>query len=209
MKPHVIQPISIRGSWRTDFGRHFESAYHSLVELRSLQAELDASRPPGSPKRLASEEITPEVYRAYRRRDRLATSVVIFSAMSVEAYLNFYGVVRVGEDLYQRQFERMSFDRKLEVLLFVCNGLAVEKGDPIADTIRRVADRRNALVHPKTREAGSPAGERLAEGIAMPHAAEEAFRDCEKFFELFQETVPEARLHLDRLNTIKAAATPS
>ena len=40
-------------------------------------------------------------------RDALADSIVLFSAMAVEAFINYYGVVRLGEQQFNAHFERL------------------------------------------------------------------------------------------------------
>jgi hypothetical protein len=72
--------------------------------------------------------------------------------MAAEALLNFYGVVRLGETFYKRNLERMSIIPKLELLIAICDNKLLPKDAEISLVLRRVSERRNALVHPKPRE---------------------------------------------------------
>jgi hypothetical protein len=58
-------------------------------------------------------------------RDTLADTVVLLSAMSVEAFLDYYGVVRLGDEQFNPHSERLGTEKKLCVVLLVCDGLAV------------------------------------------------------------------------------------
>jgi hypothetical protein len=59
-----------------------------------------------------------------RKRDLLSDAVKIFSAMAVGAFLNYYGVVRLGEDECASHFERLGLVPKLRTLLLVCDFLS-------------------------------------------------------------------------------------
>lgn len=97
--------------------------------------------------------------------------------MAVEAFINFYGVVRIGEDDYQRLFERLGAIPKLQTLLFVCDSLSVSTKDPLIKLLERITIRRNELAHPKTRETkGYVLGEKRP-GSSVPESAQEAVQD--------------------------------
>src|SRR6266404_3486067 len=63
-------------------------------------------------------------------RDLLSDSVLIFSAMAVEGFLNYYGVVRMGEAEFTRNFERLGIIAKLRAELLFCDSIRLLDNDP-------------------------------------------------------------------------------
>jgi hypothetical protein len=124
--------------------------------------------------------------------DLFANAATIFGAMTVEAFLNYYGVRHLGEAFYRRNCERLQVTQKVSVLIALRTGVRLHEGSEILGVARRLCEIRNRLVHPKTREWKT--SQRLPPpvpgGLA---AAEAAIRDMERFFELFLEVDPEAR----------------
>jgi len=103
----VVQPASRAGAWQVEgFGysanariclQKFEEKRERLNE--ALDRQVDArkeGRPYKFPDGLSDE------YRLFR------TATVMFAAMAVEAFLNLYGVKRLGEKLYHETFERLT-----------------------------------------------------------------------------------------------------
>lgn len=182
------------GWWITDYKRHAENARALLGELEQAANEVTSALAAAGKKAIRSgdPEFTPELYALWRRRDRLSDSVRIFSAIAVEAFINHYGVVRLGEAQYA-PLERLSSIPKLKKLLFVCDSLKVTKDDPIVQALKRIGERRNSLVHPKTQAAIDEQDAAMKKlGPMMPGYAREALADMEFFFEQFAELVPGA-----------------
>jgi hypothetical protein len=61
----------------------------------------------------------------------LSASAQIYCSMSVEAFLNFYGVCRLGEEFYKRNLERSGIVQKLETLLESCDGILLAADEEI------------------------------------------------------------------------------
>ena len=55
----------------------------------------------------------------------------LYAAMAVEGFLNWYGVFRLGEEIFNQHFERLGLVPKLRVLLLVCDSIHVGKGDQV------------------------------------------------------------------------------
>jgi hypothetical protein len=119
--------------------------------------------------------------------------------MAVEAYLNFFGVTCLGEKEFGR-FERRGPERKLETLFLECAELSLKPTDEIRLVVRRIARRRNALVHPETCEVDSPRGLEVAQGMPFSESVDEAAQDMVQFFKLFGDAVPEAQAHFTSLD---------
>ena len=113
--------------------------------------------------------------------------------MAVEAFLNFYGVVRLGEQTFQRQLERQGLVPKLEKLFLICEAIDLETGDELHQSAVAISKQRNQLVHQKAREFDPERGESQRLGAHVPGAAQEAVAEMKRFFTLFEEVLPEAR----------------
>lgn len=145
--------------------------------------------PPGETVRNAETDY-PELYALVRRRDRLSDSVRIFAALAAEGFLNYYGVVRLGEEVFNVHFERLGLIPKLRTLLLVCDSISISTDDPLARALAQLANGRNSLAHPKAKEYPGyvPAEERP--DVPVPEAAREAVSSMKSFFEQFVLLVP-------------------
>jgi len=197
MNTPTRQPFSIRnhdavGFWLSDDRRFFEAAKLQLGELEVIAAQVKAQWPIPEGQALRDGHNYPELWLLARRRDLLSDSVLIFSAMAVEGFLNYYGVVRLGESEYVYHFERLGLVPKIRTLLLICDSLSVAKVDPLVTVLNRIAERRNSLVHPKAKELPSYRADQERGGTATPETAREAVADMEEFFREFVTAVPEA-----------------
>jgi len=122
-------------------GGYFENAHALLAELKSLTSTIKGKWP-GAPDCTLKAEDDPELTAIVRKRDMLSDSVKIFTAMSIEAFINFYGVLALGEAGFT--FEKIGLIPKLKKLLEIGAGVAVPPDHKILNTIERIADRRNA-----------------------------------------------------------------
>ena len=190
-------PFSIRnhntlGYWLSDDKRFFEAARLQLCELELVAAQAKELWPIPEGETLRDGDKYPELWTLVRKRDLLSDSVKIFSAMAVEGFLNYYGVVRLGEAEYGTHFERLGLVPKIRVLLLICDSLSIADTDALIKVLARIAQRRNSLVHPKANELPGylPAEERG--GDKIPEAAQEAVADMEQFFREFVTAIPQA-----------------
>ncbi len=190
----TLRPHEATGSWASDDRRHAESARQLLTELETVCEEVLNRWPlPHGQTVWNAEAEFPEFYALVRKRDRLCDSVRIFAAMAVEGFLNYYGVVRLGEEAFNTHFERMGLIPKLRALLLVCDSVSVSASDPLVRLLEQVAKGRNALVHPKAKEFPGyiPAEDRP--GVPIPGAARQAVEDMDSFFDEFVTLVPASK----------------
>jgi hypothetical protein len=151
--PFVLRPPDAAGVWTTDTARHAESARQVLLELESVCSEVTARWPVPAGETVRSARTDhPELFALVRKRDRLCDVVRIFAALAVEGFLNYYGVVRLGEDAFNTHFERLGIVPKLRALLLVCDAISISTNDPLVRALVSVANARNSLAHPKAKE---------------------------------------------------------
>lgn len=193
-KSFKIRPHFQRGHWLTDVDRFAENAKALLSELEDTVADVNAAWPKPLNESVRQDECSSELWKLVRKRDLLSDSTRTFSAMAVEAFLNFYGVVRLGEKEFSSHFEKLGLTPKLRQLLLICDGISLDEKDPIVICLRQLAETRNSLLHPKTKElTGFVSAKDRTDGIDIPSVAQNAVRNMDAFFEFFGEIVPDAR----------------
>lgn len=173
----TLRPVSTPGAWEQ------EASYRARAEdaqrlFLDRAVELDQILSAATGRRLDQH-----TRRVLNEMQFLADSVVIFTAMTVESFLNHYGVRRLGEDYFDGNLERQSTARKATSLIALTTGILLPSSDELLITLRRIASRRSALVHPKTREV-RPGREALP--LEPPRDRVQAsIHDMRRTFELY------------------------
>lgn len=171
--------------------RGYLSRARRALELANAQAtrvqELrSAAEDPASGKRSGRKVPLVEITDVHLYSE----AATAFAAMSVEAFLNLYGVVRLGEDFYQRHYERLGLGAKVAALVATCMSRLVEKDDEILVVASRLYASRNSLVHPKAKEITA---NRQNSDKSTPHErAAGSVEDAERFFALFVALDPDS-----------------
>jgi hypothetical protein len=170
-----------------------------LAEVEALATEVTNLWPVKAGDALQDHEHShPELWRLARLRDRTSDSVRIFAAMAVEGYLNWYGVFRLGESVFNQHFERLGLVPKLRLLLLVCDRIQVNEADPVVRALSALAETRNALVHPKAREVISDPMKHTRTGTKIPEVAREAVANMDRFCSEFVVIVPDAKAYIPK-----------
>ena len=185
------------GVWESNATRYRTYAHELLAELERLCTTIHSQWPVDAGSSIRDESRHGELWRLVRIRDQKSDSVRIYAAMAIEGFLNFYGVLRLGQDVYDDHFERLGIVPKLRTLLLVSNQTNVPKKDQLCLDLDAVAQSRNALVHPKTREvAGDPLTHERSY-TEVPGAARRSVEAMESFFSGFVAAVPAIAQHLN------------
>lgn len=195
----TVLPIVTNGTWESNDSRYRTYAHELLAELEAICTQITAQWP--IPKGEVLKEDHPQysqIEKLVLLRDRTADTVQIYAAMAVEGFLNWYGVARLGEHIFNDHFERLGLIPKLRALLLTCDSLDVAKNDPIVVALDSVATYRNALVHPKAKEViGDPALYKRT-SKKLPEVPREVVANMELFFKEFGLAVPDAAMYLQR-----------
>jgi hypothetical protein len=110
-------------------------------------------------------------------------AAIVFAALAVEAFLNLYGVIRLGEGFYVRHFERLSISAKVAAIVASCTGQILEDTDEILIAANRLRSIRNDLAHPKVTEIREGRSSKI---ITPPYQqAKAAIADAEIIFARF------------------------
>jgi len=194
-KPFV-RPLDSEGHWLADDRRHFENTHLLLAELEQVNAEVIKQWPKSLSESVKKNETTKAHWKLTRKRDLLSDSVKVFSAISVEAFLNFYGVYRLGEAQFHPELEKLFFKAQLIRLLKVCDEIDLTESHEIIKVAKKITTRRNLIVHPKTHEISGYLSAKDRGGDKVPDVAREAVSDMALFFQHFVELVPGAALQI-------------
>lgn len=184
-----IRPTVYPGAWLTNHRRYYEYLRFQLADLEDCQAFIDANWPDPEGAPIAVEH-DPALHKLCRRRDAITDSIVVFAAMTVEGTLNYYGVRRMGEKQFAEHFERLSMERKLRVLLLLCDGFELGRDAPILKHLARLSALRNALVHPKAAEVSPDISIDERTGRPNLETAREAIAECDAFLDELAAFIP-------------------
>lgn len=162
-----IESFAKMGAWYTSHQFFYSSAYveYELYEQR-LTTLLEAEKASENAHSTEGEHKDGLVWHdtndLHRPCMRAAYSALMFGCMCFEAFLNFYGVRRLGQAYHKRFVERMGITEKLVYLLSIGTTQILSTDNEIIDRCRRLFDARNALAHPKAKEVKLDASGALA-----------------------------------------------
>ncbi|HLQ76469.1 MAG TPA: hypothetical protein VK210_03895, partial [Terriglobia bacterium] len=125
-------------------------------------------------------------------------AVQVFACLAVEAFVNAYGYLRLGEEHFEQTFKkkRVGISKKLNSILSEVME-DVDNNPEIDLILRKLADRRNRIVHPKPEmkvllEDGTKRETTKRLAPVDPKSATAALEEMERFFKLFSAIDPEA-----------------
>lgn len=183
MSPQHIHPVTRPGGWTLEGG--YRRRAHMSLDV--LEAKLiNWWKKYGKIFQAKRRRVPTKAVEALNEIHLLADATVVFAAMAVESFLNVYGVVRLGETFYARHYERLGIVSKLAAVLGACCSTLITPEDEISQVVSRLFERRNALVHPKTREVRAERRHSGAKLQPLRDAARAAVQDMERFIDLFR-----------------------
>ena len=191
--PFVLRPHDSSGTWESNDARYRVYAHELLDQLEELTAEIHKKWPKGVIS-ITDKTKYPELWKLTRIRDRTSDNARIYAAMAVEGFLNFYGVLRLGQKVFDEHFERLSLTQKLQRLVLISESIVISQQDPLVKTLESIAKGRNSLVHPKALEI-KDSSKRTSTNI--PDVAKKAVDGMESFFKQFALAVPAMLNHID------------
>lgn len=190
-KQFLVNEPFAAGTWYTDVGRFHRIAHAQLDRLEDLCEQVKSAWPKPLGESLKDEEIPAALALLVDERDLASDVTRIFAAMSVEAFLNFYGAARIGEREFNEHFERLPIVKKARQIFLICDGQSVEERDPLIDALKRVSQGRNRLVHQKAKQA-SPGDTESTYLTPIPQEARNAVQAMNDFFAQVRGLQPEA-----------------
>ena len=193
-KQATIAPFRRQGSWEFEGGLR-KQAVRALELAEQVSSELRKEWEAARARQLSGDKAAGRLVSHQRivERNLLTTAAVVLSAMAAEAFLNFYGVKRMGQKFYEGQYERLGLVQKLSGVVATCCGVLLDDKSEIISVARALSEARNRLAHPKTREGGSAAGSSHVSPMRHPlDVARESVANMNQFFQLFAAFDPDS-----------------
>ncbi|MFZ3019827.1 MAG: hypothetical protein WA056_15375 [Gallionella sp.] len=191
-KPFAIRAHWTPGGWHNETHTFHNYAVQQLAELELLVQQGGSLQPLPLEQALKQRNAPPEHWELASRQKFVSDSVRIYTAIAVEGFLNFYGVVRLGEEEFTCHFEKLALIPKLRQLLLICDSVSISNTDPLVKSLEHIAASRNSLVHPKAREIRFDLPKQSQSDVKIPYAAREIITNMNAFFHEFSTLVPAA-----------------
>jgi len=84
--------------------------------------------------------------------DTYALAAQVFAALTAEAQLNTYGLVRFGEELFEREFRWKGPITRLQRMVARGAGVELPRSDALVRTLASLMDKRDPIVHMQSNE---------------------------------------------------------
>ncbi|MFH1059712.1 MAG: hypothetical protein V1797_13690 [Pseudomonadota bacterium] len=153
-----LLPFRRSGAWTTPVSFYYASAYRChknyVRYLNNINAIEQRVRDDniGVESGLVDHLIDEETNELCAQAETAIISAHIFICMTLEAFINYYGIKRMGEKYYKKNLERLGITEKVAIIALSCSGILLEPDCDIIKKLRKLFDKINQLVHPKARE---------------------------------------------------------
>ena len=194
-KPLVPRDRPLRGGFSIPFKEIRDNAHAFVALMADAKERLDQEM---SATPTNSEDWIVPAPNSILEVQMYSRAIQVFAAMAVEGALNTYGLMRFGEE--QLKGYRGSTVRKLHDFLNHKYARPFGKEDPLPLALKRLADRRNAIVHIKADESVIDEQGQFTYVTpihwppATPKAAIDSMDEMELFFKEFPERDPETEM---------------
>jgi hypothetical protein len=135
------------GTWLSHDRAYREYACEALARHEQHCVEIQNRWPVDLDQTINSRDY-PELWRLNRERGQSSDTTRLYAAMSVEGFINFYGILRFGAAVYKEHFERLPIVPRLKLLLLLSEGIQLPNSHPLLLALKAVSESRNKLVHP-------------------------------------------------------------
>lgn len=197
MQLNSIESFSCQGAWLTSHSMYFEAAKEFLDIALISESEYNHKRQ----ELLAEHE--DESYVWYMLHDldnkirKYAIASEIFCCVSIEAFVNFYGIRRLGEEFYKTNYERMTITSKISALIATCEHKLLSKHHPILKLVKELFDLRNHHVHPKANVINDPNNIKVFTNEECMKRSQVIFKNTMDFFRMLASLDSEINLEAE------------
>lgn len=129
---------------------HFgDMAFEFAAKMEDLNKKVKESGDPafGSSESMAHHQLGVQ-------RDRMALATIVFAAMLVEAFINDYAAIALGQDFFDQYIDKMDLKAKWAVVPRLVSGRALASvenpGEGAINRLNQLIRARNFLVHYKS-----------------------------------------------------------
>jgi hypothetical protein len=200
--PRKILPYNRDGIWKTDFPLYVDEAIDLMEEYNAniQQLIMLKQRIPNDAQDRELyyyETIDPQHSKVYMSYVKL----VLICCMTVEAFLNLYGVRRLGDKYYNDNLERLNPIKKINVIMAICFQEVYRDRNDVIENIRNIFSVRNSFVHPTTKEYSledvHKKPELFTPTLCTPEAGNNIIKYLRMFFEWFKNHDSEVDLEYE------------
>ena len=155
-----IHPFDRCGTWTSSHNFYYRCAYQALDEFSKLTGHLIKTENDiqNHNKQLFPQDLSmilySEAYGIIQECYRELVSLKLFSCLTIEAFVNYYGTRRLGKEYYESNYERQPIIKKLSKVMDVCQSIDVSQHVDLVSKLQYLFDERNDLVHPKSTDVG-------------------------------------------------------
>ncbi len=151
-----IHPFDSYGTWASSHNFYYRCVYQALDEFNKLkdcliEAESDVQN---HNKNLQPQDLSMvlynETYSTIQECYREIVSLKLFSCLTIEGFVNYYGTKRLGKKYYESSYERQPIIKKLSKIMEVCQNIDISQNIDLVSELKYIFDERNNLVHPKS-----------------------------------------------------------
>lgn len=133
--------------------QYFDIALEHYNEIKILQKELDEiTRKSKEAGKSSSDEIVDLIARKNDRIGYLALIVVVFSALSIEAFINDYAIGRLSKNYFKKYLDKLDVFSKWIVIPRITTGTQLDPGSKTLQGLDWLTELRNNLVHYKSKK---------------------------------------------------------
>lgn len=155
---HIRPYNKDHGIWASSYRSYYKHAYCSFEYFQSVLEEIEDKEICIRRENPDSEEfdvqglIIYECRDLYEKADMFAISIHLFACIAIEGFINHYGTLRLGEDLYGATIERLNIVEKIKAIILLFHNKDLPKKEPFLLKTRSLFEFRNRLVHSKTKK---------------------------------------------------------
>lgn len=120
------------------------------ISIRAYSKILGLCQERDSKKLLTDEEID---FHCLKNAEitRLAMVTIVFSCMTLESFINFYGTEKFSKSYYENYLDSLNLKSKWIVVPFLANGIQINTESEGFQLLGDLVSLRNKLVHDKTK----------------------------------------------------------
>jgi len=164
---HKLLTMKDEGAWTVIHGFYYRCTHDYLAKY---EAAIEKMKPLQEQARAEMNGMEEDVIRSYvlyetktvrEEAERAASATCLYACMTIEAFVNYYGVRRVGEAFYKQNLERLRPEQKFAVLVAICWQDLLLHDDDVLKGIKGLFEHRNSLIHAKTNEVNQQNAERF------------------------------------------------
>lgn len=153
---HEIKSLLDGGGWSSSYSFYYNCVYLFYNELK-ITIEKIKQKENDIKKQYINDELLQLLVYEGTKEERFncfknSCSIELFSCITIEGFVNYYGVRKFGESFYKEHIERLDIFKKIAIVTAINNKKLILNSSEILKRAKFLFDTRNMLVHPKTKE---------------------------------------------------------